>query len=181
VAFPPAKYYSMFSKEVLRELGLHRRNGGSSSAWLVAEQRVPVLPQPTAQQRDAFAEGARTQPPSAAVDLAQRLQNSHGICDLSQAFLSSPRGRRFLPAEQPSPEFASGGAEGLSDAEFELLILSLDPSQFEEVLVAAALTHQTDAGGLNLLVRLRGEAFEVVMIDTTDSLPVSLCGSEMVG
>ena len=70
-------------------------------SWLVAEQRVPVLPQ----------DGGEPAAAGEVSELAARLQNEHGCCDLSQAFLSSPLGRQLLPADLlPTPEYASGGS-----------------------------------------------------------------------
>eukprot|EP01050_Picozoa_sp_SAG11_P020097 SAG11_NODE_3329_length_2521_cov_1.265483_2_plen_215_part_00 len=94
---------------VLEALGAR----GEKRSWLVAEALVAVL-----EIGGGDGCGAAVPPQEA---LAARLQNAHGSCDVSQAFMATALGQRLLP---PSvvPVGGCGCSGEVSDVDFRKLL-----------------------------------------------------------
>ena len=108
-------------------------------------------------------------------ELAKRMMNSHGFCDLAQAYLSTPAGAVLLPKYVPTEPFRCGGSEEepwsdevrggwrpphlceqpltschtrLRWEDFEAVLRNLDEAAFGELLVVQTISMQEDAGAV---------------------------------
>ena len=146
----------------LLALCMHRNGGASRGGTYTVEEAIRL---------EGATEGRETLTQHFS-ELLRRLRPrgaTNASCDLAQAYLSTPAGRALLPSHVPSAEFCCSA----TDQDMEYILQHLDTQAFEYLLCVHVVTHQMDAGAVNLMLRAEHGKFQIVLIDTADSFP---CG-----